>query len=111
MRNTLIHHSSLRLLSGEISWLKLWDIAREHGIPGTKSIREILKLTTKPTFGDQLCPFCGDAIPSTIAFADHVGEKHLNCSMLKYLENADEKIFEIGRDLKHLLATSTSLPP
>ena len=98
-------HRGLSLPSDSISWPKLWDIARDFGFPGTKSIREIFKMLTRPTFGDRSCPYCESAIPEDSLFAEHVVQVHLGYNfdvILEYLESNDEELFNFAAELKQL---------
>ena len=98
-------HRSLSLLSDAISWPKLWDIAQDFGFPGTKSIHEIYKMLTRPTFGDRSCPYCESAVPEDSLFAEHVVAVHLSNNLdviLEYLESNDEELFSFAAELKQL---------
>ena len=101
-----MHNLRMRvsLLSDSISWPKLWDTARDFGTQGVRSIREVFKLLTRPTFGDRSCPYGTHAIPEDSLFAEHVVSYHLDYSLDTILECNDEDLFKFAVELKRLSA-------
>ena len=72
---------SLRALSRDISWPKLWDMARDRGIQGARSIRVLLRVLAKPVFENSRCPFCDLELARESLFANHVATAHLSRSL------------------------------
>ena len=104
IQSLVSEHRSLSLLSDSISWPKLWDTARDFGTQGVRSIREVFKLLTRPTFGDRSCPYGTHAIPEDSLFAEHVVSYHLDYSLDTILECNDEDLFKFAVELKQLSA-------
>ena len=103
--------NSLRSLSSVISWPKLWDMARDRGIQGSRSLTVFLKVLTTPIFKDLICPFCNHVLTRDSIFAEHISTIHLSqpiSHLISILENADEEhIFQLGSRLKRLYATAS----
>ena len=72
---------SLRALSRDISWPKLWDMARDQGIQGARSIRALLRVLAKPVFENSRCPSCDLELARESLFANHVATAHLSWSL------------------------------
>ena len=66
----------LRHLRKTSLWPKAWDNARDHGIPGFKSIRAGVKLLTHPHL-ENTCPHCKEKISSDVTYAQHTVVHHL----------------------------------
>ena len=52
-------HQSLKHITGpgipsELSWLKVWDIALDHGARGTKAALSFFSALSRPVFGNRL---------------------------------------------------------
>ena len=96
--------NSLRSLSSVISWPKLWDMARDRGIQGSRSLTVFLKVLTTPIFKDLICPFCNHVLTRDSIFVEHISTIHLSqpiSHLISILENADEgHIFQLGSRLK-----------
>ena len=107
--------SSLKLLANVIPWLKLWDIARDRGIQGARSLQAIIKVLTAPVFADTTCQFCNVGINEGTHYSDHVMQTHLSTSVdniVRLLKEESDDIFPIGLKLMELFngATTLSLP-
>ena len=50
--------TSLQPLHRTISWPKLWDLTRDYGIQGARSLVAIFKTLTSPIFDVRSCPHC-----------------------------------------------------
>ena len=56
------HHQSTALASRiatEISWMKLWDMALDHGPCGTNSLQALYRELTRPQLKPDTCYLCG----------------------------------------------------
>ena len=42
--------------ASSVGWMKIWDMALDHGPGGTTALLSILKLIYKPVFSDRVCP-------------------------------------------------------
>ena len=40
------------------TWLKLWDMALDHGTQGTTALQALYHTLTRPSFGQKPCRFC-----------------------------------------------------
>ena len=57
---------NLAALSRDISWMRLWDEAREQGIRGARAIATVLRVITIPVFTDDfVCPVFTSAANSS----------------------------------------------
>ena len=88
-------HPSLSLVSATAniasSWNSIWDEALELGVRGTKLMQGLFNALSRPTFGERLCPHCGDKIPSNYyehLFSSHLPEsKYSTETTIQWLEN------------------------
>ena len=55
-----------------VSWLKVFDMALDHGSNGTQAVQNILKMLYVPLFGDRVCRHCGTHITREVTYAEHV---------------------------------------
>jgi hypothetical protein len=63
-------HQSLKHVSSvysELSWLKIWDMALDHGVKGTRAALCLFNTISRPLFGDRLCPRCETQVPEHTA--------------------------------------------
>ena len=89
-------HNSLRSLTRSISLPKLWDLSRDYGIQGTRSVAIIFKILTSPIFDEYCCPHCSTIIPRDSILAEHLLTTHLSYPLDKIfslLEAGDEDLF------------------
>jgi hypothetical protein len=45
-------------IASEVSWLRLWDLALDHGQQGTAALQGLYRTLTAPSFGQSPCPHC-----------------------------------------------------
>ena len=67
-------HKSLKHLStiySELSWLKIWDMALDYGLRGTKAALCLYTLS-QPLFRDILCPRCGTSVTAGLTYIQHL---------------------------------------
>ena len=96
-------------MSRTISWPKLWDLARDRGIQGARSLSAIFKVLTTPIFDECKCHHCGIVITRDVPYSDHIARAHLLqplAEIIALLEEGDEEVFAIGSELKRLNACS-----
>ena len=101
--------NSLRSMSRTISWPKLWDLARDRGIQGARSLSAIFKVLTTPIFDERKCHHCDIVITRDVPYSDHIARAHLLqplADIIALLEEGDEEVFAIGSELKRLNACS-----
>ena len=77
---------SLQTLTQPIRWTKLWDIARDHGIQGSRSLLAVFTALTSPTFTDLVCPYCDTPILKDQHFAEHLAQSHPTESLTDIIE-------------------------
>ena len=70
----------LASLSPDINWLRLWDDARDYGLPGAKALEAKLRILTTPKFENYSCHICGHKPDSKQSPAVHIASIHLGCS-------------------------------
>ena len=79
------------------SWCRLWDQALDLGTKGTGLI---LSSLCRPVFGDCLCSYCGNEIPSNQIFFDHLCSEHLhreyNQSIGEILTEGGQNVFDMA---------------
>ena len=70
-------HENLAALSRDISWMRLWDEAREQGIQGARAIATVLRVITIPVFTDNFaCPVCRHkCIRQELVWRSHTPER------------------------------------
>ena len=97
---------SLTLLSRDVHWLKLWDVVREYGIQGVRSIISVLRAITAPVFSDDYtCNLCCFVYSKGTPPATHLAEIHLQCNLqhlLDLLKDPCEETFDVAASLKSL---------
>ena len=59
---TMFGDGELIRVNTHYSWICLWDWALGYGTKGTKTCQRLVKLMTKPIFGDWLCLACNKKI-------------------------------------------------
>ena len=102
--------SSLCHLSRAISWMKLWDIARDRGIHGTRCLQVIFKVLTTPIFTDLKCPLCSVYISEQCTYAKHLLQSHSSISvkyLINLLEQESGEIFTVGSKLLELYISNS----
>ena len=72
---------SLCYLHKDVPWMKLWDLARDHGAHGSRAIQAVIKVLTTPTFSDWKCQICNATVPKDSHYAVHVAESHLSMTV------------------------------
>ena len=68
-------HTSVGLAE-TVNWLRVWEEEREKGRYWTKIIQQFFKLITIPVFSHYNCPKCGDTVPKSSSFIEHISTKH-----------------------------------
>ena len=96
------HISDPRIAS---SWCKLWDLALDHGVRGTRLIQHLLRVMCRPVFGKPECPICNNFIHESTSYFEHVCSDH--CSSEISVEGVLEAIEE--GDQTNILAIATTL--
>ena len=100
--------TSLRVLSRDISWPKLWDLARDRGIQGTRSLAMILRILATPIQENTKCSLCDSELSRDSLFADHISAVHLSrplTTILPLLTNRDDHLFSVGSELERLYSS------
>ena len=106
-------HQSLKHITGsgippEFSWLKIWDMALDHGVRGTKASLSLFKALSRPLFGDRLCPHCKLAIEQDHTYLEHLIENHRQLRLgsveeiFDNLISGSHAIFQTGKILLSL---------
>ena len=72
---------SLRYLQKDMPWMKLWDLAHDHGAHGSRTIQAVIKVLITPTFSDWKCQICNATVPKDSHYAVHVAESHLSMTV------------------------------
>ena len=70
--------TSLRALCRDISWPKLWDLARDRGIQGTRSLAMILRILATPIQENTKFSLSDSELSRDSLFADHISTVHLS---------------------------------
>ena len=61
-------------VASEVNWLKLWDLALDHGIQGTSALQALYRTLTTPSFGPSSCPHCTENF--ALPYFDHFISSH-----------------------------------
>ena len=105
-------HESLKHLStlySELSWLKIWDMALDYGLRGTKAALCLYGTLPRPLFG---CPRCGTSVTAGLTYIQHlcVGHQELELDIVDKLCDmiiaSDPHIINIGQRLMKYLPLS-----
>jgi hypothetical protein len=74
------HQSTKHIADPRIasSWCKLWDIALDHGVRGTRLTQHLLSVMCRPVFGKRECPICNNIIHQSTSYFEHVSSDHCN---------------------------------
>ena len=75
------NHPSLQhplSIAKQKAWMKLWDTALDHGVNGTNSALNALKLPTMTLFEDRICPVieCDYVVPQNTPLCAHFIQNH-----------------------------------
>ena len=104
-------HQSLKHLStihSELSWLKIWDMALDHGIQGTRNALCLFNTLSRPLFGNRLCPHCETSVLEDLTYLEHLICDHQELGlgpveeMYSSLISASSDTVAIGKKLCHL---------
>ena len=87
------------------SWCKLWDLALDHGVCGTRQIQHLLRVMSRPVFGKRECPICNQTIHEDTSYFEHMCVDH--CYSGISVEGVMEDIGE--DDLENILTIATTL--
>ena len=102
------NHESLTVLTRDISWLRLWDDARDYGIQGTRALESALRTITIPYIEEfsSSCHICGHNYHKDRPPAEHIMVSHLQCDLehLVELQNPCEETFTVATSLKTVLS-------
>ena len=96
----------------KLSWLKIWDMALDHGARGTKAALSFLKAISRPLFGDRLSPYFNLSIEQDQTYLEHLVQTHQELHLgsveeiTDILVSASPSIICIGRRL-----LPSSIPP
>ena len=82
----LVDSSSLEV-SSEISWLRIWDEALDHGPKGTSTLQKIIRVLAHPCGESIHCFLCGQ--PFDTSFLTHIHSDHPISSQLSVLSTED----------------------
>ena len=74
-------HTSVSL-AATVNWLRVWEEVREKGPYWTKIIQQFFKLITTPVFSHYNCPKCGDTVPKSSSFIEHILTKHSSSALV-----------------------------
>ena len=82
-------------ISSSASWLKLWDMALDHGPQGTSALQALYRTITKPKTG-QNCSICGSIVEDT--YFEHYTINHTPISnpelVIDCLAKESTKVFD-----------------
>ena len=105
LRSAATHPSAKYIASvAEVtSWCRLWDLALDRGILGTRGLQTLLKVLSHRIYENSLCPSCGASLGTDSLWVDHIClahsevVNHLSChDIISKLKEADmDTIFSI----------------
>ena len=62
-------------ITSKVSWRRLWDIALEKGVKGTKIVQSLFREVCRPASCFK-CSVCDSHVPSTTTCFEHACNKH-----------------------------------
>ena len=93
-------------VASNMGWLKVWDTALNHGLPGTIAVLSVLKLLSKTDFADRQCNMegCDFVILPNVACYEHYLSQHMDLiididSLLSQIYSCSEELFQTGLKL------------
>ena len=95
----------LSTIHSDISWLKIWDMALDQGMRGSRAAVCLFSTLSRPLFGDRLCPRCATAIPKDFTYIEHLVDHHQELELgsvediIAAITSAAPDIVTIGRKL------------
>ena len=105
------NHQHLSTIHSEISWLKIWDTALDHGVRGSRAALCVFNTLSRPLFGDRLCPRCEVSIAEDSTYLEHLSFHHPELNLgsaediITAITSASPDIFSVGNSLM------SSMPP
>ena len=80
--------------------MKLWDTALDHGVNGTNSALNALKLLSMTLFEDRICPVteCDYVVPQNTPLCAHFIQNHTNLPFGVTPDFLVDLIVSIGND-------------
>ena len=85
-------------IATNVSWLKLWDMALDHGPQGTNCLQALYRELTRPQFQKGVCHLCDTVFNSP--YFHHYILSHTRLSkpelLISSLSSADLDIFMCG---------------
>ena len=101
---------SLTSLTRDINWLKLWDDARDYGLPGVRALEATLCTISIPVFVELSCHICSHKYSSSHHPAEHIAKVHLGCTLdhlLGLLTDPSDETFTVIASLKPVASSIT----
>ena len=91
-------------IASSTSWLKLWDMALDHGQQGTLSLQTLFRELSRPCYGSKPCHRC-DIESLEEHYFHHFISSHLNITVspstiIRQLADGDPDVFRVA---KHIL--------
>ena len=72
-------YQSIKYLStihSDLSWLKIWDMALDHGVKDPRAPLCLFGTLSRPLFGNTLCPRCETSIAEGLTYLEHLACGH-----------------------------------
>ena len=82
------NHSSTTIaarIATNVSWLKLWDMALDHGPHGTVCLQALYRELTRPQFQKGICHLCGTVFNSPLFSLTHTSLQPGEVNLLFHL--------------------------
>ena len=103
------NHQSTQIvaeIASSTSWLKLWDMALDHGQQGTLSLQALFRELSRPCFGSTPCLRC-DITSLEEQYFYHFISSHSNLqvspsTIIRLLAEGDREIFRVAKQILHI---------
>ena len=88
------------------SWCRLWDLALDRGVQGTRGLQTLLKELSRRIDGNFLCSSCGISLCTDSLWFDHVCMAHSDAVNYLWCEDIISSLREANADIVFSVANS-----
>ena len=103
------HHQStteVAKIATTTTWLKLLDLALDHGVQGTAFLQTLFRILTHPTVGSKPCHLCEIDVQQ-VAYSEHYISQHSSLTVsldviIKKLSDGDTNLFMYAKQFSYV---------
>ena len=109
--STSLQHSSVKLIAAvaeSTSWRRLWDIALDRGVKGTRAMQFLFRELCRPGIGTRLCKMCNEQLSDEVNCFEHACLQHhdmvggLSCNQLISILRDNNSADTIFSTIQHI---------